>query len=295
MHIPSSMLHGAVCPVTLTVGAVGLSLGVLAARKIDNKPSSAKFASVTAMIFALQMLNFPIASGTSGHLLGGVLAVALLGVPFAVLSISLVLAVQAFFFGDGGINALGANIINMAFLGSAGAGVFLSWLKARNIAKVLALAIASWASVVIAAAACSLEVAFSGAVALNKVLAAMLSVHTLIGFGEAALTVSLLVALERLTQAWKRNENAIAFASFGIASLAAMASPFASNFPDGLEWVAGKLSFLEFHAVAMPVLFPDYQAMFISNASFSTVTAGFIGVGIISGIVFLTSKLLKTA
>ncbi len=295
MHIPSSMLHGAVCPVTFTVGALGLSFAVLAARKIENKPSSAKFASVTAMIFALQMLNFPIASGTSGHLLGGVLAVALLGVPFAVLSISLVLAVQAFFFGDGGINALGANIINMAFLGSAGAGAFLSWLKGRNISKVLALAIASWASVVIAAAACSLELAFSGAVALNKVLVAMLSVHTLIGFAEAVLTVSLVVALERLTQTWKRNENTIAFASFGIASLAAMASPFASNFPDGLEWVAGKLSFLEFHPVAMPVLFPDYQAMFISNASFSTVTAGFIGVGIISGIVFLTSKLLKTA
>ncbi len=295
MHIPSSMLHGAVCPVTLTVGAVGLSLAVLAARKIENKPSSAKFALVTAMIFALQMLNFPIASGTSGHLLGGVLAVSLLGVPFAVLSISLVLAVQAFFFGDGGINALGANIINMAFLGSALAGVFLSWLKGRNVPKVFALAIASWVSVVIAAAACSLEVALSGAVALNKVLVAMLSVHTLIGFAEGAITASLVVALERLAQAWKRNENAIAFASFVVAFLAVMASPFASNFPDGLEWVAGKLSFLEFHVVAIPVLFQDYQAMFISNLSFSTITAGFLGVGIISGIVFLIGKLLKAA
>ncbi len=294
MHIPASMLHGAVCPITLSVGTAGLSLAAFAASKSAVKPSSAKFAAVTAMIFAMQMLNFPIASGTSGHLLGGVLAVSLLGVPFAVLSVSLVLAVQAIFFGDGGINALGANIINMAFVGSAAAGIFLAWLKERGISKFLAIAIASWVSVVMAASACSLEVATAGAVALNRVWVAMLSVHAFIGFGEGLLTVALVFLLGHFMETWQKNVNAIAFASFGVAVLAAMLSPFASSFPDGLEYVAKELSFLEFHGGALPALFPDYQATFIGDASFSTIIAGFLGIGIIFGVVFAAQRFFKT-
>ena len=103
MHIPSSMLNGAICPVTVGVGIAGGMTALYFARKAEEKPSAAKFATVTAMIFALQMLNFPVQNGTSGHLLGGMLAVALLGVPFAALSIAIVLGVQAVFFGDGGV------------------------------------------------------------------------------------------------------------------------------------------------------------------------------------------------
>jgi cobalt/nickel transport system permease protein len=293
MHIPASMLHGTVCPVTFAVGAAGLSFAAFAAYKVDDKPSSVKFAAVTAMIFALQMLNFPIANGTSGHLLGGVLAVSLLGVPFAVLSVSLVLAVQAFFFGDGGVNALGANILNMAFLGSAASGIFLEWLKERNVPKILALALASWVSVVIAATACSIEIASAGAVALNKVFVAMLSVHALIGVGEGLLTVGVVFLLSSLACVWQKNKNTIAFASFGVAIVAALFSPFASSFPDGLESVAAKLSFLEFHEVTFPAVFREYHAAFINNASLSTILAGVVGVAIITVFVFVTSRLLK--
>ncbi len=295
MHIPASMLHGTVCPVTFAVGAAGLSFTAFAAYKVDSKPSSAQFAAVTAMIFALQMLNFPIANGTSGHLLGGVLAVSLLGVPFAVLSVSLVLAVQAFFFGDGGVNALGANILNMAFLGSAASGIFLEWLKERNVPKILALALASWVSVVIAATACSIEIASAGAVALNKVFVAMLSVHALIGVGEGLLTVGVVFLLSSLACVWQKNKNTIAFASFGVAIVAALFSPFASSFPDGLESVAAKLSFLEFRGSVFPALFQDYQTTFIGDASFSTIFAGFLGIGIISVVVFAAQRFFKIA
>ncbi len=295
MHIPATMLSGPVCPVTLALGVVGVGFTALSLRKATEKPSCVQFAAITSMIFAMQMLNFPIASGTSGHLLGGALAVSFLGIPFAILSISLVLAVQAVFFGDGGINALGANIINMAFLGSAGAGIFLAWLKKRNIPKMFAIFCASWASVIIAAAACSLEVASAGVVGFSKALVAMVSVHAVIGLAEGLLTVFLVYFVERLAGAWKKDDRMLAVACFSIAFLGVLASPFASSFPDGLESVAGRLFFLEFHGFDFPVLFPDYQALVIGQGAWATICAGFIGVGIISGIVFLGNKFFRTA
>ena len=81
MHIPNSMLQGTVCPVTVLVSTLGIAIAALKAFWAEHKPSAARFGAVTALIFAGQMINFPIADGTSGHLLGGVLAVALLGAP----------------------------------------------------------------------------------------------------------------------------------------------------------------------------------------------------------------------
>ena len=107
MHIPGSMLHGAICPVTAAVAVAGFGVATCLGMKSEEKPSIAQFASVSSLIFALQMLNFPIQNGTSGHLLGGVLALSLLGVPFGVLSMAIVLVVQSLFFGDGGGKYLG--------------------------------------------------------------------------------------------------------------------------------------------------------------------------------------------
>jgi cobalt/nickel transport system permease protein len=293
MHIPATMLGGAVCPVTIAVGVAGGATALYFASKQEEKPTVGKFATVTSMIFAMQMLNFPVQNGTSGHLLGGMLAVSLLGVPYAVLSIALVLAVQAVFFGDGGVNALGANIINMAFIGAAGAGYLLDLLKRKGVHQTVSLAVACWVSVVLASLACSIEVALSGAVELSKAVTAMLSVHALIGIGEAILTVAVVSLVSKVAEAWQAKEKAVTLASFGLAIVAAMLSPFASSFPDGLEWVAGKLSFAEFHGFELPVLFPDYQATFISNASFSTILAGLIGVGIISALTFMAGRVVK--
>ncbi|MFH1190596.1 MAG: energy-coupling factor ABC transporter permease [Candidatus Omnitrophota bacterium] len=293
MHIPASMLNGAVCPVTLVVGAAGVGVAAYVARKSEVKPSSARFAAVTALIFALQMLNYPVQNGTSGHLVGAMLGVSLLGMPFAVLSMSIVLAVQAFFFGDGGVNALGANVLNMALIGAGFLGFVFNRTVKAGLNQKLGLAVASLLSVLVGAAACSIEVALSGAVAFNKVMPAMLTVHMLIGLGEALLTVALVTVLQSSERYWKANEQTFAFGAGALAIVAAALSPFASSFPDGLEWVSEKLSFAQFRGVEIPVMFPDYQATFVSNAASSTITAGIIGIGIIFTITFIVCEFLK--
>ena len=293
MHIPATMLHGAVCPVTIAVGVVGGATALYFANKQEEKPSAEKFATVTAMIFAMQMLNFPVQNGTSGHLLGGMLAVMFLGIPYSVLSISLVLAVQAVFFGDGGVNALGANVINMGLIGAAGVGFFCEFLKKKRLPQTLSLAVASWLSVVLASLACAFEVALSGAVELSKVVPAMLSVHALIGIGEAVLTVVVVSLVSKIAETWKAREKAVTLASFVIAIVAAMLSPFASSFPDGLEWVAGRLSFSEFHGFSLSVLFPDYQVSFVGGGSMGTIMAGLIGICLVSLAAFSMGIVLK--
>ena len=155
MHIPTSMMNGAVCPVTAAVSVGGIAVAAAMAWKAEHKPAPARFAAVSAFIFAGQMVNFPVQFGTSGHLLGGVLAAALLGVPFGVLAIALVVTLQCLVFADGGLAVLGANLLNMAILG-AGAG---GWLWQRLAAEAapqhrpLTLALAAWLSVLLAALA----------------------------------------------------------------------------------------------------------------------------------------------
>ncbi|MBF0522112.1 MAG: energy-coupling factor ABC transporter permease [Candidatus Omnitrophica bacterium] len=288
MHIPSSMLHGQVCPVTLSVGVVGVGLAAYYARRQEQKPSAVKFSAIAALVFALQMLNYPVLNGTSGHLVGAMLAVSFLGVPFAVLAMTIVLAVQAVLFGDGGVNALGANIINMAFLGAGLAGFLLNRMTQKGVSRPLALGLGALMSVILGAVACSFEVAFSGVVALNKVLPAMLSVHLLIGLGESILTVLVVSAFK----SFYLKEKTFAAGSFALAIMAASLSPFASRLPDGLEWVAGTLSFKQFSGWNTPVLFPDYQTAFIHQTGYSTIIAGLLGVGIVSAVTFLAGRIV---
>lgn len=145
---------------------------------------------VAALVFAAQMFNFPIDKGTSGHLIGGVLAVVLLG-PFAgTIVIAAVLVIQALFFADGGLVAMGANIINMAFFGAMLCYYIYAGFK-RYLKEWLSIGIAAWCSVVIAALIASFEIGFSGTVALGLVMHSMLRVHIIIGLAEALITIVL--------------------------------------------------------------------------------------------------------
>ncbi len=153
-----------------------------------------RLATVGAFIFAAQMVNFSIADGTSGHLLGGALAALILGPWQALLVMSMVLGIQALVFGDGGVLALGANVINMGIIAGIG-----SWYLYRGIQKlfgikyflIIAFCLA-WFSVILAAAAASFELAASGTIALGRVLPAMLGTHALIGLGEGIITIGIL-------------------------------------------------------------------------------------------------------
>ncbi|MFA5879175.1 MAG: energy-coupling factor ABC transporter permease [Candidatus Margulisiibacteriota bacterium] len=152
---------------------------------------------VAGFIFAAQMFNFPIEAGTSGHLIGGVLAAVLLG-PFAgAVVIGAVLIIQSLFFADGGFFALGANIINMALIGS-----FLSYylyvLLSKKFSQEVSIGIAAWASVMLAALACSMEVGLSGIIGLGTVTFAMLKVHALIGIIEAFVTIILVKYFKKI-------------------------------------------------------------------------------------------------
>jgi cobalamin biosynthesis protein CbiM len=165
---------------------------------------SAPLAGLTAVfIFAVQMLNFPVAAGTSGHLLGAALAMVLVGPYAATLALSVVLIIQAFLFADGGLTALGLNIFNMGVVGVwASFGIFLILKKLLPKTKssiVAASFIAALLSVPAAAAGFVVQYAIgaNATFSVSAVLGAMIGTHVFIGIGEAiitALTVSAVLA-----------------------------------------------------------------------------------------------------
>lgn len=149
-----------------------------------------KMGMAAALIFAGQMFNFPISGGTSGHLIGGVFASVILG-PFAgAIVIAAVLTVQMLFFADGGLLAIGANIINMSLCGAI-AGYYLYYFLKKAAPEWLSIIVAAWTSVVLASFACALELGFSGTIPFEKVIPAMVNVHMVIGIAEALITLAL--------------------------------------------------------------------------------------------------------
>jgi len=152
----------------------------------------ARMGAIASLIFACQMFNFPVASGTSGHLLGGIIASVALGPFSGAIVIAAVLVVQSIFYGDGGLMALGANILNMAVIGSFACYYIYYCIHRifRNPAGYYAgVGISSFFSVLLASVFCAVEIALSGTVALDQVVPAMASIHSVIGIYEALLTI----------------------------------------------------------------------------------------------------------
>jgi cobalt/nickel transport system permease protein len=248
MHIPDQMLQGSICPVTVVVGLAGVAVAVVAAARDKEKPGVGRFAAVAAFIFAGQMINFPIVNGTSGHLLGGVLAAALLGTPWAVLSMALVLILQALVFGDGGLLALGANVTNMALIGVAAGAVLKKCLRCRpdvsRWRQGLFYGLAGWLSVMLAALAVAVELGASGTIAFGTVAGAMLGVHALIGLGEGLITAVAYFLLAPRTVSGIIGRRAVVVPLSAACVIALLLSPFASRWPDGLERVADGFNLL---------------------------------------------------
>lgn len=281
MHIPQNLLNGSICPITATLSVLCLTGAAWAAYRSGKKPDALRFAAVSAFIFAAQMMNFPISGGTSGHLLGGVLASALLGAPFGILALALVVAVQAVVFADGGLNVLGANVFNMAILGAGLGGLLREWLLQQlppgRVHIWLATAVASWASILLAALACAVELALDGVLSFSTVAPAMLSVHALIGLGEALMTG---LALALFTSPMVTNRPSPSFVAPGLAAvlIALCLSPFASSLPDGLEAVLEHYQVLHEAAPLFVTPVADYQLAGIASEALATGLAGLIGV-----------------
>ncbi len=194
MHIPDGFIDPKTSAAFAAASVAGVAYALSGAkRQLSEK--SAPLAGLTAVyVFAVQMLNFPVAAGTSGHLLGGALAAVLVG-PFAAsLAITVVLIIQGFLFADGGLSAMGLNIFNIAILGVwVGYGVFVIIRKVLPKTKssvAISAAIAGFISVPTAALGFVFQYAI-GATAtfsVSTVLAAMVGTHILIGIGEAIIT-----------------------------------------------------------------------------------------------------------
>jgi len=294
MHIPDGFLSVLVSVILWIVSAIVIGYALKRVGKDMDERKVPLMGVLAACIFAGQMLNFAVAGGTSGHLLGAALATILLGPWAAVLTMTCVVGVQALVFQDGGLLALGGNLFNMAVV-----GVFVSYAVYRpfqRLARGKPWGIfaggfaAAWASIFVAALAAGLELALSGTSPANIAVPAMGAIHALIGIGEGLITVGALAFLYAVRRDLFTTESSsvprgklVWTAGLLIAVALAILSPLASSNPDGLEWVAEQLGFLEAAQPSAYTLIPDYLLPGIPDEALATVVAGVVGTVIVFG------------
>ncbi len=201
MHIPDGFITVPVSMIGWLLMAVFVAAALRQTRQQLGERQTPLMGILAAFVFAAQMINFPVAGGTSGHLIGGTLIAVLVGPWAALLIMTAVLAVQAFLFQDGGLLALGFNVFNMGILGTfAGYAVYHGVRRMFGVSPrglLIGAAAGAWVSVMVAAVAAALELAISGTSALNVALPAMAGVHALIGIGEALITVGALAFIRQ--------------------------------------------------------------------------------------------------
>ena len=301
MHAPDGFLDTPTAIVTAVFAFAVVGFALSQARRQLNDKAIPLAGITAAFIFAAQMFNFPVAAGTTGHLLGGALAAILLGPAVGTIVVTIVVVVQAFAFADGGITALGYNVLNMAIIPAYGGYAVFRLLRGmlpRSGGGVIgATGIAAWASVVMAGMAFALEWLFGATapVSFDTVFTAMVGVHGLIGIGEgviSALAVGAVLAsrpdlvygASDLDRA-QLGEARVATRTFVIGGalvalvFAAVVSQFAVDDPDGLEKVAEDQGFIdsgEEHSLADSI-FADYATDGISNETVSLAVAGIVG------------------
>lgn len=286
MHIPDGFLDAKTALAAGALSVCGLGFALRQVKK-NLTPKQIPFLGLaSAFVFAAQMVNFPIAGGTSGHLLGGALATAFFGAPAAAVVLSTVLLAQCFLFADGGVTALGANIFNMALLAPTVSLLVLE--GARRLApgpkaRLAALAVAAWLSTVAASIACAGQFAWSGTVPWKLAFPAMAGIHALIGLGEAAITVLIYASVaklrpELLESGKEAGGRGLAFQGLLVAAgVALFVSPFACPWPDGLEAVAQRLGFDHRAAAEASAPMADYQLAGLHSEALATGLAGLVG------------------
>ena len=259
-----------------------------------------------AFIFAAQLVNFPIAAGTSGHLLGGALLVALLGLPGAVVVLCSVLFVQCFVFGDGGVFALGANVFNMGIVSSVVGFCCYRLLcggAPSPTRRVAAVAFASWVATLAAAASCAEQLALSDTARWSVVMPAMLGVHALIGVGEAIITATVVAAVLRFRPELLEVARALPASAARVRSLAVhglglslavavLLAPIAYGAPDGLSSVAADLGFQSAERAALAAPLAEYGIPGLSSGMLSTLLAGALGTLLLFGLCWLLALAL---
>jgi cobalt/nickel transport system permease protein len=301
LHIPDgflSLIVSLICWV-ITVAVVGMA--VSRTNQSLGEKQVPLMGVMAAFIFAAQMINFPVAGGTSGHLLGGALASIVLGPWAGMLVMTAVIAVQALLFQDGGLLVMGANILNMGLLTSAiGYGLYRAVANGSQNVKLAVTGLAAWLSVMAGALATALQLWLSGTSNLQTVTIAMLGVHALIGVGEALITVAALGFILRTRPDLLGEGSASAEGGRGwvvagvlIALAVVLLSPMASGDPDGLERVAINAGFIDAGQAAPYEIVPDYTLPFLGETPLSTILAGALGVAVVLGLTILAGRALQ--
>ena len=210
MHIPNGFIPLWQCAIYFVILFIALYFSQKWARKNLDERSIPLMAVLAAGIFAIMSMNIPVAFGTSGHMVGGALIALVFCAPeAAVIVFTLVLLVQALFFGDGGITVLGANVLNMGIIGGF-VGLYGFKALRKIVGKIPAIAIASWLSIFLAAEAVAVEMWLAGTFPLVAGLEMMGIYHALIGIIEAILTVVVIMALESVRPdllAWNQKKK----------------------------------------------------------------------------------------
>lgn len=307
LHIPDGFLSAAVAIVGWALAITAIAYALRQTRGQLGGKQIPLMGVLAAFIFAAQSINVPVGGGTSGHLLGGVLAAIILGPWAAVLIMASVVGVQAILFQDGGITALGFNVINMGVITAFTGHFIYQQLKkilgeGRN-SMLIAGAVGGWLSMMIGAVAAGIELAISGTSPLNVAVPAMAIVHAVLGIIEAVITVGALTfiystrrdllaigesAPAQTSAAWVGVGLALAL---GVAAL----SPLASPDPDGLEKVAAQYNFLGKAAAPLYNLLPNYTIPFITNKVVGGILAVALGTLIVFGVVFLIGRTQRRA
>ncbi len=304
MHIPDGFLSAPVAIVGWLAMAILVGVALRQVRDQLGDRQIPLMGVLAAFVFAAQMINFPVAGGTSGHLIGATLVAVLLGPWAAVLVMTTVVAVQALLFQDGGLLALGFNVVNMGILAVFTGYVVYVWLRralgAHPSALLVGAALGAWASVELAAMATALELAVSGTSPLDVALPAMAGIHALIGIGEALITGGALVFIRQARpdllgapSASSIRQSSLIAAGLAIALAIAFASPLADSDPDGLERVAEDKAFIDRAEDPAYEILPDYTVPGIDDEALTTIIAGVIGVLIVAGIGFAVPRLVR--
>jgi cobalt/nickel transport system permease protein len=306
VHIPDGFLDTRTVIATAVLSATGVGAALRRVGKELPRRKIPLMGLTAAFVFAAQMLNFPVAAGTSGHLTGALLAVVFLGPAPAVLVMTSVLVLQALLFADGGILALGANIFNMGIVAPvSGYAIYRAvrlFIPGER-GLFVGTAFASWCSTLLASICCAGELAWSGTSPWSAAFPAMAYVHMLIGVGEALISVLVVASVARARPelldprsapvAWGRF---LVLSSVLIAGLVVFVSPFTSTWPDGLERVAVFLGF-DRRAIPQPIVsspFPDYHFPGSISASTATIFAGLIGAILVFLLSFFLARTLAS-
>jgi len=290
MHIPDGFLGAGVAAGTWVVGAGTLGWALRAEKSLPEHAPAGTLGALSAFVFAAQLVNVPLVPGTSGHMVGGMLAAAIVGPSRGLVVMAVVLAVQALLFQDGGVTAYGANLLSMGGAGCLG-GHAVASLVTRFLPGVRGLVagpvVGAFVATLLGAAFVSVALALSGLYPVSVVLPLLLSLHVPIALLEAALTGAILGTVLRwrpdLVRGLQAGDASVSRPApvTGLIvvalAVAAFLAPMASSLPDGLESAAKRLGFAGAARALWPAPVPGYELPWAALGRTGAALAGVIG------------------